>query len=152
MKNKQELTEQYSTLLNTLDDKTISELHLKSINNFLLHFDSLKYKDQLTISEKLETYIDTITQNKHVLTSEPIDSLKLFTDYVNPIGVIYQQELDFGVVTPTWINLTNFIIIVVFCLFVQHIFVFTSISLFLLWYFYRQYNRRKLFKFYKYKY
>jgi hypothetical protein len=152
MLSKSELQEIYVKASEGFNDKTISLLHLKSIGNFINYFDFLEYQYQIEVSCKLSDYIDVIKTIKSSVSSEKIDSLFLFSEYVNPIGVIYQKQLDFSLEIKLWMNIITGLILLTFCL-ILNIFIFNIILLlFLFWYTRRQYKRRQSRKFYKYQY
>lgn len=150
--NKQDLEEIYREVYNRFDNQTISWLHLRSIGNFLNYFDKLHVQHQELVAQKLFNYFNFLKTNRHLFATAKTDSLFLFSEYINPIGVIYQKELDFGVKIKLWMNILTSIILICICLILNSIIIDIVLFSFLLWYGIRQYRRSRLGKFYKYQY
>ena len=149
---KEGLEKIYKEVCKDIDNKTMSLLHLKSIGNFIDHFNELKEGHKENVSVKLIEYLNLLKTNRFLFTSEKIDSLFLFSEYINPIGVIYQKQLDFGLEIKLWMNVVTCVILLGICLILDVLIIDIVLLLFLFWYGRRQYNRRKKGKIYKYQY
>jgi len=154
---KQELKQLYNDICFEFDDEQIKALlHLKSVGNFIRHFDSLKQQNKEKVRQKISNYLILLKENKTVFLYEKIDSLYLFSEYIQPIGLIYQKDVDFGIVAVLWMQIVD---IIIFCVlgYVAYYFLNTSVFvivvlLFLFWYGRKQFIRRRSGKFYQYQY
>lgn len=149
MTSQEDLEMLYLNVCNDLDKKIIKVFHLNSVQNFINYFNQLEEKDRLEVSVKIQEYLEIINSIKKTGNFQDIDSFLLFTNYVNPIGIIYQKRLDFGVVIIMWTRIVHIIIIAGVCWIINS-FIFTIIVLLVLfWYGRRQYKRKLIGKFYQ---
>jgi len=67
-------------------------LHPKTINNFIFHFNSLRYKEKEFTFLHLNNYLHEV-EEMHTITRN--ESADLFTAYLLPVAKIYDRDLGF---------------------------------------------------------
>ena len=82
------VVEKYRYIITQMPEKK-RKYHLKSIHNFLIHF------EELTLDSDREIVFETLNEYLEFISVNTIDSnnecKKLFYEYIRPVGLIYQK-------------------------------------------------------------
>lgn len=123
--------------------------HLKTIENFIYHFNQIKYqKDRefvlSSLSFCLEYYkVNSIKDINH--------SLVVFKKYLEPIGTIYQEQVGFSILIKPWILTISILAINLFIYFLNTSLILTLLCNLILLAFVLflavKYNNKKLYAF-----
>jgi len=86
------VVEKYRYIITQMPEKK-RKYHLKSIHNFLIHF------EELTLDSDREIVFETLNEYLEFISVNTIDSnnecKKLFYEYIRPVGLIYQKKAGF---------------------------------------------------------
>ncbi len=93
---KKSVLEKYNRVL-TSNSSNVKYLNLKSINNFILHYNELvTFQMKNQVEELLEDYLDFLLEKGEVSQSE---AKSVFYKYIQPIGDIYVKRVGFSFYT-----------------------------------------------------
>jgi len=93
MKKIENIIEKYNLIIDTMPEKN-RFYHLKSISNFIEHFDEISdEKSKNNVLELLYNYINHIAYNN---VNSNKECQRLFYEYINPIGMVYKKYCDFS--------------------------------------------------------
>ena len=92
-----ELDGRIKSVVECLDYRTRKLIHLRSIENFFIHFDSLTFQSKRDVLLLLKGFTEDAERIKRegYITNEV--SKLLFKKYIRPMGSIYRDEAKFKV-------------------------------------------------------
>jgi hypothetical protein len=90
-----EYIQRIDALQTELDNKTQSILHLRSMRNFLYHYDSLTGFNKEFVINLIEGYFNELSQYDSFDELGNEESENLYWRYIQRIGVIYAGNLKF---------------------------------------------------------
>lgn len=87
--------------------------HAKSIRNFIFHYKDLRnLADRERIYYLINSYFEFCSSN---VISNIYDSLKVYNDFIKPIGEYYCDHLGFIVFVKPWIMIFNWCVLLIGC-------------------------------------
>lgn len=123
--------------------------HLNSIDCFLVNFYLIKDEEQKR--KVLESLTECVNYYQNFKVDSISQSLKIFNEYLKPVGIIYEKEAGFWVLIKSWIlflyiTIANFSI---YFLSNKNIYFIIANSILLLFcaYLAKKYNSKKLYAF-----
>jgi len=90
------ISDKFQSLVNRYPKNKLKYIHYRTVQNFIFHLDNVSDNFQRDkITKSLTEYIELIDQSSVI--SNAIDAKELFQQYLEPIGNIYQQQLNFHI-------------------------------------------------------
>ncbi len=122
-----QLNKFYQEILQGINKKDFRHYNIRTIRNFIIHFDKLKEEDKAEVYELINSYLNLIKGTNSIEIRE--NTVELYNDFVYPIARKYYSSLGFVPYARGVVFYYMLIILLVFLYFLEVPFVFHIIIL-----------------------
>ena len=90
------ISEKFQLVITLYPKSKLKYIHYKTVRNFIFHFEDLNDGFQKNeIAKSLNEYMELLSQS--AIIDNAIEAREIFQKYLQPIGIIFEEQLNFHI-------------------------------------------------------